>query len=116
MTDQPNPPPLPRPTDWFGRNWKWFVPMLVLVTAGVFGGVFTAILAVMKSSDAYQGAVARAGASPAVTAALGTPVTAGFWVLGNIHVSGPSGQARAGAARAVSETHRAAARRARFMR
>jgi hypothetical protein len=116
MTDQLAPPPLPRPPDWFGRNWKWFVPFLVLVAAGVFAGVFAAILGVMKSSDAYQGAMARAGAAPAVTAALGTPVTPGFWVSGNIHVSGPSGQAQLefplkgprGAATIYVEAHKSA--------
>ena len=87
-------PPQSRPPDWFGRNWKWFAPILVLAALGVFGGVFTAILGVIKSSDAYQGAVEQAAASPAVGAALGAPVTAGFFVLGNIHVSGPSGQAQ----------------------
>lgn len=90
------PPPLlpPRQPYWLGRNWRWFVPVLVLVVAGFFYGFFSFVIGVMKSSDAYQLAVARAQASPAVIAALGTPITEGFFVSGNIHVTPTAGQAQ----------------------
>ena len=48
----------------------------------------------MKSSEAYQLAVTRAQASPAFVAALGTPITEGFLVFGNIHTTPTAGQAQ----------------------
>ncbi len=89
------PPPLPRTQspDWMRRNWKWFVPVLclvVLVCVGVFGAT---LLTLMKSSDAYSGAVMRAKSSPAVIAALGTPVKDGLFFSGNISENNSSGSA-----------------------
>ncbi len=86
-------PPPPGP-DWLGRNWRWGVPALVLLIAAFFYGFFSLVIGAVKSSDPYQLAVARATAAPAVQNALGTPVTVGFFVSGNIHVSGPVGQAQ----------------------
>lgn len=89
------PPPLPRDSTpgWWERNWKWFVPILCLAGALVIGAFVTSIFALMKSSDAYIGAVARAKADPSVNGALGTPIKEGFLVTGNINVSGASGKA-----------------------
>jgi hypothetical protein len=87
-------PPLPHQPDWLGRNWRWFVPALVVALAGFFYGFFSLIIGVTKSSDAYQLAVVRAKASPTVIAALGTPITEGFFVSGNIHVTPTAGQAQ----------------------
>lgn len=82
---------------WWQRNWKWFVPMLgaLLLTlcVGAFLAFMSAIFGMIKSSDAYQQPLQRAQRSPAVTAALGEPVTAGWLVMGNIEVNGPSGEA-----------------------
>lgn len=94
----PTPPPLPQPTssDWWGRNWKWFVPLLCLVLALLAAGVvgFVALLlGFLKSSDPYQGAVARARAEPALVEALGGPITEGFFTTGSINLNGPSGAA-----------------------
>ena len=47
----------------------------------------------MKSSGAYSGAVARAKTAPAVVAALGSPISARFWLLGSVEVNGSSGRA-----------------------
>jgi len=47
----------------------------------------------MKSSDAYLGAVVRAKSSPAVIAALGTPIKERFFFTGNIAETGSSGSA-----------------------
>ena len=75
------------------RNWKWLVPVIcVVVVAGVVGLV-ALIFGLMKSSDAYIGALARARSSPAAVAALGAPIKEGFFVLGNIRVGGNSGRA-----------------------
>lgn len=68
----------PRERGWFGRNWKWFLPTLVVLViglgaAGVFGVLyFTA--AVKKSSVPYQTALEAVKASPQVIEKLGEPI------------------------------------------
>ncbi len=86
-------PTLPPPT-WLSRHWRWFVPTIGLAGVLVVFGFISVIIAVMRQSDVYQLAVARATASPAVVAAIGTPVKEGFFLKGNIHVSSHSGQAQ----------------------
>jgi hypothetical protein len=87
----------PPRTTWLARNWKWFVPagcLSLLLVFGVFvAAVLTIVFGSMKSSDAYRLAMDRARASGAVVEALGTPVEEGFFVSGNVSVSGPSGSA-----------------------
>lgn len=83
--------------NWWGRNWKWFVPVgclgailfFVAFIALIFGLVFTS----MKSSDAYKNALAKAQAHSEVQGAIGTPIEAGLLVSGNVSVNGPSGEA-----------------------
>jgi hypothetical protein len=89
------PPPLPgkQPTDWWGRNWKWFTPLTAAIVLAAIGGFVAAIMGLIKSSDAYTGALARARSAPAVIDAIGTPIKDGFLVSGNINVSGTTGAA-----------------------
>jgi hypothetical protein len=47
----------------------------------------------IKSSEAYKSAVAKAKLHPSVQETIGIPVEEGLFVTGNINVSGPSGQA-----------------------
>lgn len=94
MYQQPAP-------SWWSRNWKWVVPVgcvgggivfiggIVLFVFLVYGVVTTAI----RSSDAYEEGMARARAHPELKAALGEPIESGFWLSGNINVSGSSGRA-----------------------
>jgi hypothetical protein len=87
----------PRKKGWWGRNWKWVVPVgclgiVVLSLAFVFGLLFL-IFGIMKSSDAYKDAVAQVTTHQVVQDRLGAPIKAGLIVTGNINVSGPSGQA-----------------------
>lgn len=83
--------------NWWGRNWKWFVPTgcltMVLVCGGFVTLIFTFVLGALKSSDVYNEALAKARTNAQVTAALGTPIEPGFWVSGNINVSNDSGNA-----------------------
>ncbi len=58
----------------------------------VVGFVFS-IFTLMKTSDAYGGAVARARVSPAVIKAIGSPIKEGIFVSGSVSVSGSSGDA-----------------------
>jgi hypothetical protein len=100
---QMQPPPLPRarspkkPTTWWQRNWKWFVPVGCLGLLAIFTGfvvlIVTIIFGMVKSSDVYKDALAAARAEPAVEMALGTPIEEGLFVMGNINISGSSGQA-----------------------
>jgi hypothetical protein len=80
MTLSPSPiggalPVQPRPQTWFERNWKWLVPVLIvvaLIVCGAFvGGVIYFVESTLRSSYPYQLAVKRATESPAVTARLG---------------------------------------------
>lgn len=84
-------------TSWWGRNWKWVVPVgclgLILCCIAFLGVILTIVFSAIKSSDVYEGALDRARSSEAVAAALGTPVDDGWWVSGNVDVSGPSGTA-----------------------
>lgn len=90
----PAPPPLPEPKrDWWSRNWKRFVPVAVVSVVLVIGGLVMGVTRVMKSTDAYRGAVARAKAAPAVRAALGTPIEEGFFVLGQVEAGRTDGSA-----------------------
>lgn len=49
------------------------------------------VMGAIKSTDAYKMAVARAQEDPQVTAAIGTPITTGWFVGGRTEVSGGSG-------------------------
>ena len=85
------------PSTWYKRNYKWFVPTIciggLLSVAGFAALIFCVVFGVMKSSDAYKEAVARAKADPTVIQALGSPITEGFFVTGNIRVNNSSGYA-----------------------
>lgn len=83
---------------WWSRNWKWFVPTGCCLTPLVLGGAFVAFLVLvvfgaLKQSDAYKNAVARAKADSHVTAALGTPISEGWYLSGKTNVNGGSGDA-----------------------
>ncbi len=83
--------------NWWDRNWKWVLPAGCLAgivcVAGLVAFILGIVFGVMRSSDVYKEALARAQASPAVAEALGTPIKAGYFTSGNINVSGPSGDA-----------------------
>jgi hypothetical protein len=82
---------------WWQRNWKWFVPVACLGFLALFAAfamlMITIVFGMVKSSDVYKDALARAQTHPAVVKALGSPIKAGIFVMGSINVSGPSGQA-----------------------
>src|SRR6266403_5921862 len=96
MEPTPLPPPMPRP-NWFGRNLKWDVPLGCLLPVLFVGGcglvVFWFATGIMKQSDAYKIALARAQANPAVIEAIGSPISQTGIVSGNSNVNGRTGQA-----------------------
>ena len=94
------PTPIPQMVpqeSWFSRNWKWFLPTVILgpllLLALFIGGILTIVLGSMKSSEPYQHAVAAAQDNPEVIRELGGPVEPGWFIQGNINVSSSSGNA-----------------------
>jgi hypothetical protein len=85
-------------SSWWSRNWKWFVPAgclsCLVIGCGGAAAIVALVFGTMKSSDAYQQAVAAARTSPAVEKALGTPLEEGYFTTGSIQVSGPAGNAQ----------------------
>ena len=78
------------PRSWWQRNWKWVVPagsLMILPLFAVF--VFT----LMRHTDVFREAVARAEANPQVRAELGEPIREGWWVSGHVRTTGSSGNA-----------------------
>ena len=59
---------------WFGRNWKWLVPALLVVFLGlpllILGSVFAAI----RSSDAAKESLLRAQSNSLLIHELGAPI------------------------------------------
>lgn len=92
MSQIPVPPP-----NWWSRNWKWFVPTLVVTGMALIAAFVLAIMSfvfgMMKSSEPYQTGLSRARADAAGVAALGEPITPGYFVQGNIDGSAASGEA-----------------------
>jgi hypothetical protein len=72
----------------------WFVPVLCVAGVLLIGSFVISIFSVMRSSDAYTQAVARASASPVVQEALGTPIREAFFFAGKITLNGASGKAQ----------------------
>lgn len=66
--------------------------VLLLIVGFIVATMFFAF-SMMKSSDAFKLAFAKAQASPAVVKTLGEPIKSGLIVAGNINVSGPAGAA-----------------------
>jgi hypothetical protein len=97
---EPSQPPentQPQRPNWWGRNWKWFVPTgcltILLLVAAFVCSIVLIVVGAMKSSDAYQAAFDKAKTDPRVIAALGSPIQAGYFVSGSTDVSGSSGKA-----------------------
>lgn len=93
-----NDPGAVRPRkNWLKRNWKWFIPVgcLSVVALGLafVAVIFTIIMGSIKSSDAFKMAMAWARQDTRVQQKLGTPLEAGWFVSGNIEVSGATGKA-----------------------
>ena len=87
----------PQSQGWFARHWKAVVGVGCLGTVilgGAFvAGIFFLVMGGIRSSDAYQQAMAKANASPEVVVRLGQPIKPGWMVSGSINVSGPTGDA-----------------------
>ena len=91
--------PLPRngPKTWFDRNWKWFVPLLVvgaLSCVAVFVlGIIVLATGIVKSSYPYQFAIQQASKSERVAEQIGRPFKVGWIKSGNVNYEGAAGEA-----------------------
>ena len=74
------------------RKWAMWGIIVPVLTVLLFVGIFMAVTATMKHSDAYKLAVADVQGNAEVTQILGTPMTAGT-PMGSIQASGPDGKA-----------------------
>jgi hypothetical protein len=87
----------PEQKGWFGRNWKWFVPVgclsMVVLVVGVVAAIIYFAFGAIKSSDVYQQALTRTKANPAVVRELGEPIEPGWMISGSINVNNGSGNA-----------------------
>jgi hypothetical protein len=84
--------------NWFGRNWKWFVPVsglgILLCCAAVTGAALVYILfSAVKTSEPYRMALEKVRASSAAQEVLGTPIRDGVFANGSIEITGNSGTA-----------------------
>ena len=90
-----NAPQPPSQRGWWGRNWKWVIPVgCILPLLVCCGGVtlsFYFVVSALKSSEVYRDAVAQAKANPQVKAALGEPISEGFMPNGSIETKGDTG-------------------------
>jgi len=83
-------------SNWWKRNWKWFVPLGCFTMALLFlvfvGSILVIVFSAMKSTDVYRDALSHAKTDPAVIEALGSPIKNGFLVSGKTNVNGASGE------------------------
>src|ERR1700694_4121272 len=109
MTVTPPPPgAVPPPKKSGCLKWA-LIGCLAAIVIGVIGiaAIVIIVFGAIKSTDAYKGARSAAEKDPRVIAALGTPMSTGIWVIGNVNVdtnggnadfefpmSGPKGDAR----------------------
>jgi hypothetical protein len=82
---------------WGHRNWKWALPLGCVGLLGLLAlailGLFMVVFSLIKSSEIYQDALARAQQHPSVQQALGEPVEPAWLVMGNVSLEGSSGEA-----------------------
>jgi hypothetical protein len=86
-----------RQPGWWGRNWKWAAPsgclLVVMLAFGGCVGLAALVFGALKNNEVYATALSRAQASPAVIAAIGEPVAAGWMVSGEWNENGAAGEA-----------------------
>jgi Cytochrome oxidase complex assembly protein 1 len=79
------------------RNWKWGVPAgcltIVALVAVLGGAIVLFVFTMFRHTDVFREAIARAEANPQVRAELGEPIHEGWWVMGQVRITGPSGRA-----------------------
>jgi hypothetical protein len=87
----------PENKGWFGRNWKWFVPVgclsIVLMVVVFAAAIVFFAFGTIKSSQVYQEAMAKTRSNAAVILEMGEPIEPGWLISGQINVTESSGNA-----------------------
>jgi hypothetical protein len=87
----------PEKKGWFGRNWKWFVPVgclsMVLMIVVFIAAVVYFAFGPIKSSTVYQEAITKTRSNADVIRELGEPIEPGWLISGTINVNESSGNA-----------------------
>jgi len=80
---------------WFGRNWLWFLPSLVLLPiclcGGLCGGGFLYLRQTVVKSGAYALTLEKIRENPEVQAALGEPIEETWMTMGGINMTSDQG-------------------------
>lgn len=83
--------------NWFGRNWKWLIPVgclgFIVICFACVGTIYGTVVVAMRSSEPYQEGMSRVQNSSEVQAALGTPIEPGLLLQGNINIENSGGDA-----------------------
>ncbi|MHB1037877.1 MAG: cytochrome c oxidase assembly factor Coa1 family protein [Pirellulales bacterium] len=93
--------PEPKPRGWWSRNWKWFVPIVIVLPLCACGGGCAGLgyfffwgVEVLKSAEPYKMAFDQVRQDRAVIQRLGEPIEDATWVpSGNIHIEDGRGEA-----------------------
>lgn len=92
--------PYERPPSWFQRNRRLAIgagcalaALVVFLVLGFIAAIVFGVMAMVKSSGAYDEALRAARQSAEVREALGEPIEEGWFVTGQVNTSGPSGEA-----------------------
>ncbi|MEL6812353.1 MAG: cytochrome c oxidase assembly factor Coa1 family protein [Bacteroidota bacterium] len=88
----------PERKGWFGRNWKWAVPVGCLVIVIMFivlvaGGIFWGVTSLMGDSEPYKTALYEAQNNESVIEYLGEPIETNGMAGGSIQYSNGLGSA-----------------------
>ena len=67
--------------------------MALVCFVGIVVGVVLLVFSIIRNSGPYSDGMLAVRSNPQAVAALGEPVEEGWWLAGNISVSGSSGQA-----------------------
>ncbi len=82
-------------TNWWNKNWKWFVPTgcltIVLLFFIFIGALFVGISSIVKGMDVYKYPMKLANQNEEITELLGSPIESAFMMQGNVSTKGDSG-------------------------
>ncbi len=88
----------PQQRSWWGRNWKWVVPVGCLTPIVLFVGLIVIVVVfvfgALKNSWAYTEGIALARHNKAVVEKLGEPIEPSWIVVGTSSVTNDTGDAQ----------------------
>lgn len=80
---------------WFGRNWLWFIPSIVLLPiclcGGLCGGGFLYLRQTVVNSGAYALTLEKLRENAEVKAALGEPIEETWMTMGGVNMTSDQG-------------------------